>query len=310
MELFKCTHCDKGAESKGKCGGCGQELKPTKLYYVNTFGKFVRPLCYFVVRHHVKMMVMMLLIPVIVSAIHAVVAIVAIRSSDYGEYDPTVDGPRIVWNNEERQVAQTIPAPQILVRDVDDGVEIHFDNQRNIRFTIDGSPPNISSRSGKLRLTERGEVHVNAISITDGEKSEIGYRRINLQQLSKPEISHGVGEIEVGTGVVLSSNNGAVHFTLDGSEPTINSAVYTSPIRVDRDMSIRARVFQAGYVPSEEVEWSFIAIQPPPPPPPPTQAPPVIAAPPVQQAPPQVTIIQPEPQPEPQPPRVPDRTIF
>jgi hypothetical protein len=42
-----------------------------------------------------------------------------------------------------------------------------------------------------------------------------------------------------------------IRYTLDGTEPTALSALYKKPIRVNKDVRLRARVFHADYLPSE-----------------------------------------------------------
>ena len=46
-------------------------------------------------------------------------------------------------------------------------------------------------------------------------------------------------------------NDGAeIHYTLDGTVPTVDSQVYTGPFKVDRSLVIKARAFKDGFKPS------------------------------------------------------------
>jgi hypothetical protein len=46
----------------------------------------------------------------------------------------------------------------------------------------------------------------------------------------------------------------AIHYTLDGSEPTEASPLYTAPFVLDESVTIRARAFKEGMQPSPEVK--------------------------------------------------------
>jgi len=56
---------------------------------------------------------------------------------------------------------------------------------------------------------------------------------------------------------VNSSSLARIHYTLDSSEPTENSARYTFPIVVDKTTIIRARTFESGFAPSEIVTHTY-----------------------------------------------------
>ncbi|WP_251037661.1 S-layer homology domain-containing protein [Paenibacillus albidus] len=74
--------------------------------------------------------------------------------------------------------------------------------------------------------------------------------------------SPAAGRIIIGSGVTLSSPTAgaAVHYTLDGTDPTPASTLYTTPIKVDQDVTIKAiavangetsKLFTFAYVASE-----------------------------------------------------------
>ncbi|WP_229695954.1 5'-nucleotidase C-terminal domain-containing protein [Paenibacillus albidus] len=74
--------------------------------------------------------------------------------------------------------------------------------------------------------------------------------------------SPAAGRIIIGSEVTLSSPTvgAAVHYTLDGTDPTAASTLYTTPIKVDQDVTIKAvavangetsKVFSFAYVASE-----------------------------------------------------------
>lgn len=66
------------------------------------------------------------------------------------------------------------------------------------------------------------------------------------------------GPVEVS--MYTTTEGAAVHYTLDGSEPTRNSEVYQEePVTIEPGTVIRARAFRAGWTPSEVVEAAWVA---------------------------------------------------
>lgn len=57
--------------------------------------------------------------------------------------------------------------------------------------------------------------------------------------------------------VALSAIEGNIHYTLDGSLPTVEDAFYTTPIEINETTNIRARVFLPNAIPSKPVTNSY-----------------------------------------------------
>ena len=57
--------------------------------------------------------------------------------------------------------------------------------------------------------------------------------------------------------LVLSSLGGTIHYTVDGREPTILDPIYTSGIEFDQSSFIRAKVFEANFIPGPTVTHSY-----------------------------------------------------
>lgn len=78
------------------------------------------------------------------------------------------------------------------------------------------------------------------------------YYTVRLQTVTKPKISP-ISAIYVDSVKVLLNTltNGAnIHYTLDGSEPTESSPLYSGPITIKEDAKIKAKAFHKGMVPS------------------------------------------------------------
>ncbi|MCF8371935.1 MAG: CotH kinase family protein [Bacteroidales bacterium] len=57
--------------------------------------------------------------------------------------------------------------------------------------------------------------------------------------------------------VELSSLGGTIHFTLDGTVPTIIDPIYTNAIALNQSTFVRARVFQNGFIPGPAITNSY-----------------------------------------------------
>lgn len=58
--------------------------------------------------------------------------------------------------------------------------------------------------------------------------------------------------------LVFAQSGTSIHYTTNGAEPGANSALFKKPIRMRRQTTIKAKVFGAGFLPSETVEATFI----------------------------------------------------
>ncbi len=63
------------------------------------------------------------------------------------------------------------------------------------------------------------------------------------------EISPAAGFFTDPQDITLTASTGPIHYTLDGSNPTTSSPVYSAPIAISDTTIVRARVFESGKVP-------------------------------------------------------------
>jgi hypothetical protein len=82
------------------------------------------------------------------------------------------------------------------------------------------------------------------------------------QVLHPPRFSHGSGTfVEPFLLTLTPGNSGAViHYTLDGSLPTEDSAVYAEAIPIQRTTIVRVREFRPGFIPSPIMSESYLAM--------------------------------------------------
>ncbi len=87
----------------------------------------------------------------------------------------------------------------------------------------------------------------------------------NIFTLSDPSIHNGTAFFEKKTSIDLSHGlEGAqLHFTIDGSEPTIDSPVYQSPIQINKTTLFKVRAFHTDFQKSNIVSKQFIKLPPP-----------------------------------------------
>lgn len=85
-----------------------------------------------------------------------------------------------------------------------------------------------------------------------------------IEELFSVSASPGAGPIITGGTVTLSSptHGASIYYTLDGTVPTTSSTLYSSPVQIDRDMTIKAIVVSGADV-SKVYEFAYKATQQP-----------------------------------------------
>lgn len=108
-----------------------------------------------------------------------------------------------------------------------------------IYYTIDGSTPTDQSTlyTGPFQISE--SVTVKAVLIAYGEYSS-DVSELAIQVMAQPQFS-----LDWHTGRVAMTNpneDGTIYYTLDGSEPTSESSVYSSPVLLTNAATVKAKV--------------------------------------------------------------------
>ena len=92
---------------------------------------------------------------------------------------------------------------------------------------------------------------------TPNEKNENGLRLNSIEILV--EISLPSGLYDESQEIKLSSStSGAIHYTMDGSEPRGKSKIYEGPIRIDSSTVLRTRLIQEGFLPNAVSSRSYL----------------------------------------------------
>lgn len=147
-----------------------------------------------------------------------------------------------MMNGERSPVASAlyVYTPRPLVITPEDGVfenavNVTFQSEHDdIRYTTDGSVPsrNSAQYDGPFRLTQEGTTVVTAAMFVSGRLVGDVVRRsyeIAQAKLTEPKVTPAGGCYPIPFRITVASEHD-VRYTLDGSEPTLQSLRYTAPI--------------------------------------------------------------------------------
>ncbi len=137
-----------------------------------------------------------------------------------------------------------------------------------VRYTLDGSEPSSSSTpyTAPIRLGSRATLKAAAFrSGWQPSATRTAVYLFNLGALNPPILSPPSGTFQGRVDVSISADpRGTVYYTLDGSDPSPASKVYTGPIPVNATTTIKAYSFSPDYAPSPKIAATFrIKVAPP-----------------------------------------------
>ena len=148
---------------------------------------------------------------------------------------------------------------------ITDDAEIYY------TITTDGTEPVNPDRSSIKYLSPilvQGEID-DIMSIKAKAYSErlpgkdssiVSFTYTIKKRVDEPTATRDSGEIKHGTEIALVCNTtgATIHYTTDGKEPTQNSAVYSTPIKVYYPQTIKMRAFKDDMVSSKTAERSYV----------------------------------------------------
>ena len=133
-----------------------------------------------------------------------------------------------------------------------------------IYYTLDGSAPTSASTpfSGTITVYSTTKLRAIAVSGNYSDSTILEYT-IKIPQVPTPtaSISSGLSSgslVSSGAQIKLSSVSGAtIYYTTDGTEPSASSKVYSAPITLTQDTTIRAMAEAKGMSRSQTAELSY-----------------------------------------------------
>jgi len=186
------------------------------------------------------------------------------------------DMVRVTVLKKSEPVVSSIPDGATIT--TDDKLTLEGDGE--IYYTLDGSEPteNSARYTGPIKLP-KGDITVKVIVIKDGYgASDVTTLTYKVKKDSsgsssgsgKPDMiisgggssdklnpDSGPHKVNYGYPLVITAPNGVVYYTLDGTTPDRNSKKYDEPIRITRDMKVRAVVWTEGDIYSDVMTYDM-----------------------------------------------------
>lgn len=130
-----------------------------------------------------------------------------------------------------------------------------------IRYTLDGSEPQIASELYVAPLHVTTQTTIKARAFLDGlgsDTSAVLYL-FDFGRAATPVATPGAGMYEQLQHVTLTAQPGAsIYFTLDGSVPSEASTLYVSPVAIAANLTLSARAVHPDYSPSRVLTADYV----------------------------------------------------
>lgn len=177
-------------------------------------------------------------------------------------YNVTIDTPtlilkpRVSFNPLSLDVTVTgEPEKPLSIEIVGDKVTISSEYpDEEIRYTLDGSQPGPDSDLYEMPFVPSADCVVTACVIYKSKYPLTpASATYGVTPISSPQISYAARHIS------MSAEEGTtIRYTLDGSDPTEESAIYEAPFIQASEATIKARAFMEGYTPSPAASFDYI----------------------------------------------------
>lgn len=120
-----------------------------------------------------------------------------------------------------------------------------------IRYTTDGTEPSETSELYSAPLNISVNTQIKAKAFKDGWNASPVISGDYFLRVASPVLSPPPGsftsDANVAVTVSCSTPEAVIHYTLDGSVPTVSSAVYSSPIPLQMNTSVKAIAVRTGW---------------------------------------------------------------
>lgn len=132
-----------------------------------------------------------------------------------------------------------------------------------VRYTLDGSEPTSDSPADSA-FSLHAKTIVRAATFVDGLRwGEIAKATYGVGKIATPEIGSEGGDVFSHNGKIVTiscaTRDVEIRYTLNGSEPTDDSVLYSGPFEISRTTTVRAKAFShPDYVDSDVAERRFV----------------------------------------------------
>ncbi|MFA5745324.1 MAG: chitobiase/beta-hexosaminidase C-terminal domain-containing protein [archaeon] len=130
-----------------------------------------------------------------------------------------------------------------------------------LRYTLDGSEPNEESviyNNTPFTINSNTIIKAKAFKLNN-QPSAIVTFNYTVSTVSTPTANQSSGNVAYNSGVVLSTTTtgATIRFTLDGTEPTETSAIYSEPIIISESLTLKAKAYKTGYLSSSTGTFNY-----------------------------------------------------
>jgi len=134
----------------------------------------------------------------------------------------------------------------------------------DIYYTLEGSTPTISSPHYDAPVSVASDLTLKAIAIKAGMSASTvtsGDYVITLPAAS-PQFSPLPGSFTSSPNVTITSTttgaNARIYYTVDGTDPTASSTLYTAPVAITADVTLKAITVNTGMSPSPVTSGAYV----------------------------------------------------
>jgi len=136
-----------------------------------------------------------------------------------------------------------------------------------IRYTLDGSEPTTNSApySTPLELAQTTTVKARAFKagMAGSAVASATYTKLDLAATPAFDPADGTSfETTLAVSLTCATSGAEIRYTLDGSEPTTNSALYATALELTQTTTVKARAFKAGMAGSAVASATYTKLAP------------------------------------------------
>ncbi|MCB5229479.1 MAG: chitobiase/beta-hexosaminidase C-terminal domain-containing protein [Candidatus Cloacimonetes bacterium] len=129
-----------------------------------------------------------------------------------------------------------------------------------IRYTTDGSNPSESSAlySSSITISQNTTIKVGAFMRGWAPSSLAGTTYNFPVDIPIFDPAEGTYETELSVSISSSTPDANIHYTTNNTEPTETSALYSSPITIPQNTTLKAKAFRSGWTASPTANANYI----------------------------------------------------